>query len=272
VSERRLAPLLTRYDHVLLDLDGCLWVGDEPTPGAADAVTALREAGKGIAFVTNDGRHSGEEYVRKLWGLGFRAALEEVVTVGGAVQHVLAETERWRTAYVVGAPVVHRHVTEAGVTIVNGLDVPEPDVVVIAAYDDFDYADLRGAVQAVLRGAELLSAGRDATFPMPDGLWPGTGPLVAAVEAATGAVGLNAGKPAAQPFLTALDRLGADAANPRALVVGDRLDSDLAGAHAAGLDAAIVLSGATDEAAARAAADPAPVAIAATLAALVLRG
>jgi glycerol 3-phosphatase-2 len=272
VSDRRLAPLLTRYDHVLLDLDGCVWVGDQPTPGAAEAITALREAGKSIAFVTNDGRHSGEEYVRKLWGLGFRAALEEVVTVGGAVQHVLAETERWRTAYVVGAPVMHRHVAEAGVTIVNGLDVPEADVVVVAAYDEFDYADLRGACWAVLAGAELISAGRDATFPMPDGPWPGTGPIVAAVEAATGAVAVNAGKPAAQPFLTALDRLGADSADPRALVVGDRLDSDLAGAHAAGLDAAIVLSGATGDAEARAAADPAPVAIAQTLAALVLRG
>jgi HAD superfamily hydrolase (TIGR01450 family) len=270
VTPPRLAPLLTRYDHVLLDLDGCVWVGDQPTPGAVEAITALRAAGKGVAFVTNDARHSGEEYVRKLWALGFRAALEEVVTVGGAVQHVLAETERWRTAYVVGAPVIHRHVAEAGVRILNGLDVPVPDVVVIAAYDDFDYADLRGAVQAVLAGAELLTAGRDATFPMPDGLWPGTGPLVAAVEAATGTVGVNAGKPAAQPFLTALDRLGADAAQSRALVVGDRLDSDLAGAHAAGLDGAIVLSGATTEHDARAAVDPAPVAIAATLAALVL--
>jgi glycerol 3-phosphatase-2 len=265
-----LAPLLSRYDHVLLDLDGCVWVGDEPTPGAPQAVEALRDAGKTISFITNDARHSGEEYVRKLWGLGFRASLEEIVTVGGAVQHVLADTERWRTAYVVGAPVIHRHVTDAGVRIVNGLDVPVADVVVIAAYDEFDYADLRGAVQAVLAGAELISAGRDATFPMPDGPWPGTGPLVAAVEAATGVAAVNAGKPAAQPFLTALDRLGVAPARARALVVGDRLDSDLAGAHASGLDGAIVLTGATTEREARAASDPTPVAIAPTLAALVL--
>ena len=266
----RLTPLMGRYDHLLLDLDGCVWVGDEPTPGAADAITALRAAGKSIAFITNDGRHSGEEYVRKLWALGFRASLEEVVTVGGAVQHVLAETDRWRTAYVVGAPVIHRHVADAGVRIVNGVDVPDADVVVVAAYDAFDYADLRGAVHAVLAGAELLTAGRDMTFPMPDGAWPGTGALVAAVEAATGVVGVNAGKPAAQPFVTALDRLGADPRPARVLVVGDRLDSDLAGAHAAGLDGAIVLSGVTTDSEARAAADPTPVAIAATLAALVL--
>jgi len=61
-----LSPLLARYDHVLLDLDGCVWVGDEPTPRAPEAVTALRAAGKGVAFVTNDARHSGEDFVRKL--------------------------------------------------------------------------------------------------------------------------------------------------------------------------------------------------------------
>jgi HAD superfamily hydrolase (TIGR01450 family) len=266
-----LSPLAARYDHVLLDLDGCVYVGDEPTPRAVAAVTALRVAGKGVAFITNDARHAGEEYVRKLWGLGFRASLEEVVTVGGALQHVLAEADQWRAAYVVGAPAIHRHVDDAGVRIVNGRDVPPADVVVVAAHDDLRYDELRGAVQAVLRGAALVCAGRDKTFPMPDGPWPGTGAIIAAVEEATGAVAVNVGKPAAQPFLTALDRLGADPARTRALVVGDRLDSDVAGARAAGLDGALVLSGATTAAQARAA-EPAPVAIAPTLADLLLAG
>jgi glycerol 3-phosphatase-2 len=270
-AARRLAPLLREYDHVLLDLDGCVYVGEEATPGAVDALAALRAAGKNVAFVTNDGRRSGEEYVRKLWSLGFRASLEEVVTVGGATQHVLAETERWRSAFVIGAPVMHRLVEAAGLKIVNGLEVPSPDVVVVAAHDTFGYDELRGAVQAVLAGAELVCAGRDPIFPMPDGPWPGTGAVIAAVEAATGVSAVNLGKPAAQPFWTALERVEADRADPRALVVGDRLDSDLAGAAAAGLDGAIVLTGATGEAEARAATDPAPVAIAATLAALVLR-
>ena len=74
-----LTPALARYDHVLLDLDGCLWVGDEAVDGAADAVAALREAGKGIAFLTNDVRHAPEEFVRKLWRLGFQASVDEVV-------------------------------------------------------------------------------------------------------------------------------------------------------------------------------------------------
>ena len=262
-----LSPLLRTYDHLLLDLDGCVWVGDEPTPRAAEAVTALRAAGKGIAFVTNDARHGGEDFVRKLWSLGFQASLEEVVTVGGALQHVLAETPRWRTAFVVGSPAVHRHVADAGLRILNYSDLASrADVVVVAAHDAFDYRELRDATQAVVRGAALLAAGRDPTFPMPDGPWPGSGAVVAAVEAATGAKAHSVGKSDGQLFRTALDRLGAG----RALVVGDRLDADLAGAHAAGLDGAIVLSGATSAEEADAAQDPAPVAVTATLADLVL--
>src|SRR3954469_19582023 len=106
------ASLLSAYEHVLLDLGGVVWVGDAPTPRAPEAVAALRDAGKGIAFVTNDGRHSEDDFVRKLWRLGFRASREEVVTVGGALQHVLAESGH-RTAYVVGSAAVHRHVTDA---------------------------------------------------------------------------------------------------------------------------------------------------------------
>src|SRR4051794_33856916 len=90
-----LARRVAGYDHVLLDLDGCVWVGDEPTPDAVEAVAALRAAGVGLAFVTNDGRYAEEDVVRKLWRLGFQAAKEEVVTVGGAVQYVCAGAD-WR--------------------------------------------------------------------------------------------------------------------------------------------------------------------------------
>jgi glycerol-1-phosphatase len=260
-----VAPALAPYDHVLLDLDGCVWVGDVPTPRAPEAVAALREARKGIAFVTNDGRSSDDDYVRKLWRLGFQASREEVVTVGGALQHVLAESGH-RTAFVIGSPAVHRHVADAGLRILNGSDLASRvDVVVVAAHDDFDYAELRGAIQAVLRGAALLCGGRDPTFPMPDGPWPGAGPVVAAIEAGTGATAKSVGKPEPQLFLTALDRLGPG----RALVIGDRIEVDAAGARAAGLDSAIVLTGAAT-AAEVAGADPAPTHVADSLADLVL--
>jgi len=261
-----VSPLLRRYDHVLLDLDGCVWLGDEPIHGAVEAVAALREAGKGIAYVTNDGRSATEDYVRKLWRLGFQASLEEVVTVGGALQHVLS-LRGGGSAFVIGSPAIFRHVTDAGLRIVNGTEfAARADVVVVAAHEGFAYPDLVCAVQSVLRGADLVGAGRDATFPMPDGPWPASGAVLAAVEYATGKRGATVGKPEAQVFRTALDRLGPG----RALVVGDRLDTDLVGAAAARLDAAIVLTGVATREEAEEAKNPKPVAIAESLGALVL--
>jgi len=265
-----LSPLLNGYDQVLLDLDGCVWVGEEPTRDAAEAVAQLRSAQKQIAFITNDAQHTGEEYVRKLWSLGMRASLAEVVTVGGAIQHVLAEGHpRGGTAYVIGSEAVFRHVADAGLRIVNGTDLASrADVVVVAGHADLHFRDLRDAVQAVLAGARMIGAGRDRTYPTQGGLTPGTGAIVAALEYATSRTAEIVGKPDPQVFLTALDRLGPG----RALAVGDRLDADLAGAAAAGLDAAIVLTGVTTRAEAEAAHTPAPVAIAEDLAALVLAG
>jgi ribonucleotide monophosphatase NagD (HAD superfamily) len=96
-----LSPLLQRYDHVLLDLDGCVRIGREPTARATEAIDALRAAGKGIAFVTNDSALTPEDLVRALWSMGMRASLEEVVTVGAAIQFALASRADWRTAFVV---------------------------------------------------------------------------------------------------------------------------------------------------------------------------
>jgi glycerol-1-phosphatase len=260
-----VAPGLEPYDIFLLDLDGCVWVGDEPTPGAVEAVGALRAAGRRLGFVTNDARRSEDDVVRKLWGLGFRASREEVVTAGGALQHVLSESGH-ATAFVIGSEAVHRHVMDAGLRILNRSDLADrAEVVVVSGHERFDFGELRGAVQATLRGAPVWCTSRDATFPMPDGPWPATGSVVAAVEAATGATAQSVGKPEPQLFLTALDRLGPG----RALLICDLLDADMAGARAAGLDGAVVLTGATSAAMARAA-DPTPAFIAGSLAELLL--
>jgi HAD superfamily hydrolase (TIGR01450 family) len=254
-----LSPLLTRYDHVLLDLDGCVYVGEDAVPRSPEAIEALRAAGKTVSFLTNDARRSPEEYVRKLWSLGCRASLEEVVTVGAAIQHVLAEDHDSRTsAYVIGSAAIFRHVSDAGLRIANGTEhASEAEVVVVAGHDDLHFAELRAATQALLNGARLIAAGRDRTFPMPEGPWPGTGAIVAALEYATGAQARIVGKPDPQLFRTALDRLPPGPS----LVIGDRLDSDLKGAAEVGLDAAIVLTGVTSRSEASEASDPEPVAI-----------
>jgi HAD superfamily hydrolase (TIGR01450 family) len=261
-----LSPALRRYDHVLLDLDGCLWVGDDACDGAADAVGALREAGKSVRFLTNDVRHGPEDFVRKLWRLGFQAAVDEVLSVGAAVQRLLAE-RHGGAAFVIGSQALVDHVAAAGLRIVNRTPfATRADVVVVGAHEDFVFDELRVAVQAVLRGAELIGATRDPTFPMPDGPWPGTGAVLAAVETAVGRpADVVVGKPEPGMYEAARATLG----RGRVLAVGDRLDIDVAGARRAGLDSALVLTGGTSRAEA-AAADPRPTYVGDSLAALVL--
>jgi HAD superfamily hydrolase (TIGR01450 family) len=262
-----LPPLIDAYDHILLDLDGCLWVGDRAAEGAPAAVAALRAAGKGIAFLTNSARQAPEDFVRKLWRLGFQAGAHEVVTSGAALQFMLASRQERVAAFVVGAQPLVDHVAAAGMRIVNNTEfASRADLVVVAGHDDLRFRELKIAAQAVLRGAELIGLSRDRTFPMPDGPWPGTGAVLAAVEEAAGRRADSiVGKPEPIMYEVAQDRLGPG----RALAVGDRLDTDVAGARRAGLDQALVLSGATSAEEA-AAADPRPTMVAESLGALVL--
>jgi HAD superfamily hydrolase (TIGR01450 family) len=263
-----LSSTLRPYDHVLLDLDGCLWVGEEPCAGAVEAVATLREGGRSVRFLTNDVRHGPEEFVRKLWRLGFQAAVDEVLSVGAAVQRLLAARAEG-TAFVIGTQALVDHVAEAGLRIVNQTEfASRADVVVVGAHEDFDFAELRVAVQAVVRGAQLVGATRDPTFPMTDGPWPGTGALLAAVETAAGRTAdLVVGKPEPAMYDAARATLGPG----RVLAVGDRLDIDVVGARRAGLDSALVLTGSTTREMA-AAADPQPTHVASSLAALVIAG
>ena len=263
-----LSPIAQRYDRFILDLDGCVWIGDEPTPRAVEAIDTLREAGKPVVYATNDPRSATEDYVARLWGIGVRASLGDVVTVGGALQHLLAETRSGRTAFVVGTEALRRHVTDAGLRVLNGTDLASrAEVVVVGGTEDLVYDDLRYAALAVRRGADFLATARDPTYPQPDGLWPGTGALLAAVEVASDRKAQIVGKPEPQLMLTALDRFEGD--EGRTLVVGDRVDTDLAAAAAAELDAALVLSGGTERQALNVF-EPAPVAVKETLADLIL--
>ena len=262
-----LSALANRYDQFILDLDGCVWVGGEPTPGAVGALEEMRLAGKRLAFATNNAYESGEDLVAQLWKIGVRASLRDVVTVGGAMQHLLAETRSGRTAFVIGTAAMHRHVTNAGLRVLNGTDLASrAEVVVVAGTTDLVYDELRRAVQAVTRGADFLATARDPTYPQPDGVWPGTGALLAAVEYATGRTAEIVGKPEPQLFHTALDRLG----EGNTLVVGDRVGSDLAAAAAAKLDAALVQSDGSDHSDLDGF-EPKPVAVGETLASLLVR-
>jgi glycerol-1-phosphatase len=230
--------LAAGYDALLFDLDGVLYRGDEPVPGAQETMRALREAGATMVFLTNNSSRTPEQVSAKLTAMGMRSAPAEVVTSATATADLLA-VRGGGSAFVMGGDGVVGALEDAGLRVLDG--EPEAvDLVVVGIDDDLTYARLRTACVLVHRGASFVATNADPTFPAPGGeLWPGAGALVAAIATATGVDAEVVGKPHAPLFQAALRRAGG--LNP--LVIGDRLDTDIAGAAALGWDSLLVLTG-----------------------------
>lgn len=229
-----------RYDAFLFDLDGVLYRGDRAVPGAAETLTALREAGRDVVFLTNNSARTPEAVAEKLEGMGIPADPSRVVTSAMAAVSML---DGVRTAFVIGEQGLRAAIAGAGVEVVGG-DPDRADAVVIGWDRSANYDALRTASILVQRGARLVATNTDASYPAPGGeLWPGAGALVAAVEATTGVRAEAGGKPEAPLFEAALGITGT--LPERTLMVGDRVETDLVGAARAGLDGAAVFSGAS---------------------------
>ena len=178
------------YDGFLFDLDGVIWLGEEPIPGAAEAVASLIAAGKGVAFLTNNPRASADDYAGRLRREGIEVGAERIVTAGAVTAALAAASPAAeRGAFVIGTDSFKREVEGAGTSLLDGEAGAEAGIVVVSGHSGFDYGELRIATAALLRGAELFATNRDPTMPMPGGLWPGTGSILAAVETASGALG-----------------------------------------------------------------------------------
>ncbi|GHG41862.1 MULTISPECIES: HAD-IIA family hydrolase [Amycolatopsis] len=231
--------LLAAYDAVLFDLDGTVYHGTRVIPGAPETVRAAREHGTPVRFVTNNASKAPDEVVAHLTGLGMPAETDEVHTSAQAGVQLLKERlDAGAEVLVVGTESLAAEVARAGLEPVreNG---PSVQAVVQGHSPDNTWAALAEACLAIRAGALWVACNVDATLPSERGLLPGNGSMVAALRTATDVEPLVAGKPQPLLFETAARSAGAD----RPLVVGDRLDTDIAGAVAAGIDSLVVLSG-----------------------------
>ncbi|KDN24112.1 HAD-IIA family hydrolase [Amycolatopsis rifamycinica] len=231
--------LLAAYDAVLFDLDGTVYHGTRVIPGAPETVRAAREHGTPVRFVTNNASKAPDEVVAHLTGLGMPAGTDEVHTSAQAGVQLLKERlDPGAEVLVVGTESLAAEVTQAGLTPVRE-NVAGVQAVVQGHSPDNTWAALAEACLAIRAGALWVACNVDATLPSERGLLPGNGSMVAALRTATDVEPLVAGKPQPLLFDTAARSAGAE----RPLVVGDRLDTDIAGAVAAGIDSLVVLSG-----------------------------
>ncbi|HXJ67069.1 MAG TPA: HAD-IIA family hydrolase [Actinomycetota bacterium] len=236
--------LVDEYDALLFDLDGVLYRATETVEGAPEAVARARERGASIAFVTNNSSRTPDQVAEKLRGHGIDARTEEVVTSAMALADLLRADDELggaggRTAFVVGEEGISEALREAGFELVDE-DAGRADVVAVGVDTHVTYARLRTAALLVQRGARLVATNTDASYPAPDGLWPGAGAMLAVITTTLGRdADVVAGKPHAPLLRSALERSGGQ----RPLVVGDRLDTDIDGAAGVGWDSLMVLTG-----------------------------
>jgi HAD superfamily hydrolase (TIGR01457 family) len=231
--------LADRYDAILLDLDGVLYRGDAAVAVAPDTVAELRRRGRSVVFLTNNSARTPEQVADKLTGLGIEAAPAEVVTSAEATAQLLAREGNGTSAFVIGRDGIREALRGAGIRVTDGEE--EAAAVVVGWDGSVTYEALRRATVLVRGGARLVATNADASYPAPGGeLWPGAGAILAAVETASGQRATVVGKPHRPLFDAALERAG----SRNALMAGDRIETDIAGAAAAGIDAALVLSGA----------------------------
>jgi len=254
--------LAQQHDCLLLDLDGTVFRGHEPTEGA---VRALDAADTRKLFVTNNASRAAEDVAEHLRELGFAATADDVVTSAQSAARLLArQLAAGSRVLVVGTDALAAEVDTVGLHAVRQF-ADEPVAVVQGHSTTTGWPDLAEAALAIRAGALWVAANVDRTLPTERGLLPGNGSMVAALKAATDAEPQVAGKPAPALMHDALAR--GQFRTP--LVVGDRLDTDIAGANAAALPSLMVLTGVNNAAdAVHAAPDQRPTYIGADLRAL----
>jgi 4-nitrophenyl phosphatase len=227
------------FRAVLFDMDGVLYRGKQALAGTGELLQFLDERGVGYACITNNASMSPEQYEEKLGAMGITMPASRVVTSAIATGHALrSEYPRGTRVFIVGMRGLREALLADGHFVE---DAAAPELVVQGADFELTYATLRQATLLIRGGARYIATNPDKTFPSEEGLIPGAGAVMAALVAATDTTPTVIGKPAPAMFLVAAEQLGARPAE--ALVIGDRLDTDIAGAIAAGMPSAMVLTG-----------------------------
>lgn len=231
--------LVDDYDLVLCDLDGVLYAGPDAIPGAPDTLSALAEASVPVRYLTNNASRPPAAVAEQLAGFGIPASVDQIVTSAQVAARGLAETHpEGSNILVIGGRGLIDAVTDAGLVPVFSAD--DDPVAVVQGFDKtLGWEQLAEAAYAVRAGLPWTATNIDATLPTERGIAPGNGTLIDVVATATRRRPAVTGKPEPLMFDFAVNEAGAS----RPLMVGDRLNTDIAGANRAGIDSLLVLTG-----------------------------
>jgi 4-nitrophenyl phosphatase len=237
---------LQQYKTILLDGDGVLWKSNQPIPGIKPFFDFLNERGVRWALLTNNNTRTAQDYIDKLGSFGIQAGPDSVFTSSTVTADYLLENYgRDVFLHVVGMDGLLKTLTEAGFEFTSGEEQPDRKVTAVVAGMDreINLKKITIAMRLIMGGADFIATNTDGSFPTPEGINPGTGTVIGALQFASGIKPYVVGKPQPAIFLTALKAL--DARPEDTLMVGDRLNTDILGANLLGIQTAAVLTGVT---------------------------
>jgi len=228
---------------LILDMDGVLWRENTPIGDLSAIFARIREQSLKVAMATNNGTKTVDEYLQKFAGFGVTVEPWQIISSASATADILCKHfPEGGSVFLVGENGVKRALEERGFNvIVDPEDKSRPEAVVGGFDRGVTYAKLRRATLHIRAGVPFYGTNPDKTFPTPEGLIPGAGAILASIEAATSVQPIIIGKPLPAMMYSALDRMGTGPAET--LVVGDRLETDIAAGQAADCKTALVLSG-----------------------------
>jgi 4-nitrophenyl phosphatase len=238
---------LSTITHLIIDMDGVLYIGDRPMPCLREFFAFLRERQIQFILATNNSTRTPQQYVDKLAGMGVTVSPDEILVSGQATARFLArQYPRGTRVHVFGMPSLRQAMTNEGFTLAD-----EDVQLVVASMDrEVTFEKLKRATLLIRGGARFIATNLDPTNPSEEGLIPGTGAMIVALEAASGTQATAIGKPQPIMYQLAMEQMGATPATTAA--IGDRVDTDILGGKRAGLTTICVLSGSSDRAEAEA--------------------
>jgi 4-nitrophenyl phosphatase len=227
---------------LILDMDGVIWRGDAPLGDLPVIFNRLRARGLKYVFATNNGTRTSEQYVARLGDLGVRVEPWQVITSAQALSYALSlKFPRGTKIFMIGGDGIRKALEQDGYDIVSVENAPAAEAVVMGIDTEITFQKMSEATYLVRRGIPFYATNPDKTFPTPRGEIPGAGAWYSVIVTATGVQPIVAGKPF--PFLMDLSLEKLATQKQETLVVGDRLETDIAGGQAVGCPTALVLSG-----------------------------
>ena len=238
---------LTEITHLIIDMDGVLYLGDRPMPCLREFFAFLRERNIRFILATNNSTRTPQAYVDKLSGMGVAVSSDEILVSGQATARFLArEYPRGTRVHVFGMPSLKQAMMDEGFILAD----QDVQLVVGSMDRDVTYEKLKRATLLIRGGARFIATNLDPTNPSEEGLLPGTGSMIVALEAASGVKATAIGKPEPIMYQLAMEQMGAHPETTAA--IGDRVDTDILGGKRAGLTTICVLSGSSNRAEAEA--------------------